>query len=85
MTFIMIRNTYKKIDILELHSINAPNRVYLKAVSHVTQGTHLADRVEISKFDVFRWVLYLFNTGGVSERDFEIGRALYIRSLQLQP
>ncbi len=57
----LLKKSYKKIDILELHSINAPNRVYLKAVSPVTQGQHLVDRVEISKFDVFRWVLYLFN------------------------
>ncbi len=72
------------------------------AVSHVTQGQHLADRVEISKIDAFGWVLSIFNawlidqkrigdsggimyTGGVSERDFETWRALYIRSLQLQP
>ena len=45
----LMRNPYKKIDILGLHSINVCNRVYLKAVSHVTQGQHLVDRVEIGK------------------------------------
>jgi hypothetical protein len=32
------------------------------AVSHVTQGKHLADRVEIEKIDAFGWVLSIFKT-----------------------
>jgi len=39
------------------------------------------------KYDVvrFRTGSLYFNPGGVSERDFEIGRAFYFRSLRLQP
>jgi hypothetical protein len=35
-------------------------RVYSEAVSHVTQGKHLADRTEIEKIDAFGWVLSIF-------------------------
>jgi hypothetical protein len=35
------------------------------------------DEISGAKFDVFGWVLSIFNPGGVSERDFETGRALY--------
>ena len=76
---------YKKIDILWLHSINISNRVYLETVSHVTQGTHLADLAEIESSMSSDGFFIFLTPGGVSERDFEIGRALYLRSLQLQP
>lgn len=49
------------------------------------QGTHLADRVEISKVVSSDGFFIFLTPGGVSERDFEIGRALYFRSLRLQP
>ncbi len=67
-----------KIDIQTYRSINIFNRVYSKAVSHVMQGTHLADRAEISKFVLSDGFFIFLIPGGVSERDFEIGRALYL-------
>ena len=42
------------------------------------QGTHLADRVEIPKFVSSDGFFIFLITGGVSERDFEIRRALHL-------
>jgi hypothetical protein len=42
------------------------------------QGTHLADRVEISKVVSSDGFFIFLIPGGVSERDFEIGRALHL-------
>jgi hypothetical protein len=72
-----LKVTHLTIDIPTHRSITTSTESIRQAVSHVMQGRHLADRVEISTFVPADGFFIFLTPGGVSERDFETGRALY--------
>jgi hypothetical protein len=65
-----MKSQLETIDILAGHSINAPAES-LRGLFRVHSGHEVPGSTFSERFFIF------FNTGGVSDRDFEIGRALY--------